>query len=356
MTHSFPQRLHMARTMRGHSMQSLSDLLDGQLSKQAIGKYEKGEAIPRKDNLIALANALELKLDFFDREISVDINPSFRKLDSLSPKHQDKIIELTRDFVERYIQAEHLVGETLPFKEYQKYTCSSLEEAEQNAFKLREDWDLGKDPLHNIVETLEEKGIKVLRINFQEDDFSGLSSPLNNGHAVIVINTKHKIDRQRFTALHELGHLVMNFTEESPKKDIESFCNRFASAMLIPADVAIKELGPSRKNILIPELIIIKGQYGISPQAMMKRAAELGIIKEHRSKRFFQDLKARNLLKEEIGNFNGEEKSSRLNQIILKGVAEDYITSSMAASILNISVSKFRDQLNYEHVNQSSDN
>ena len=356
MNHTFAKRLHMARTMRGHSMQSLSDLLDGKLSKQAISKYENGEALPRKRNLVELAKALNVKLDFFDREASIAINPSFRKMDSLGKKHQDKIVELTRDFVERYIKAEHLVGESLSFNYLKKYNCSSLEQAEDVAIKLRKDWDLGADPLHNIVETLEEKGIKVLRVYVEEDSFSGLSSPIEQDHAVIVINTKHNIDRQRFTALHELAHLVLSFPEELSIKEKEKICNRLAGALLIPKNVAIKELGSRRKMILLPELIIIKGQYGISPQAMMKRAAELSIINKEQTNLFFEDLKQRDLIKKNIGKFNGVENSSRFDQIILKGVAEDYLTSSMASSLLNISAVEFRDRLNYDYATEGSDN
>ena len=356
MPQHFAKRLQMARNMRGLSMQGLADKLNGLISKQAIGKYELGGSLPRKANLLALAQALDVKLDFFDREAFIDINPSFRKLDSLAAKKKKEIIELTRDYVERYLKAEHLVGERLNFDDYQQFPCESLDDAEIIAEKIRAKWNLGHDPLHNIVEILEEKGIKVFQLNYPGNDFFGLSSPIEGGYAVIVINQNDKLDRQRFTALHELAHLVMSFPDRFSDKQIESLCNRFAGAMLMPRDVAFKELGEARKNILLRELIIIKQQYGISPQAMIKRAAELGIIKEHLSKEFFQDLKARDLLKEEIGKFYGLEETSRFKQIIFKGVAEGYLTSSLASSLLNITVSEFRDRLNYDHATEGSHN
>jgi len=354
---TFPERLRVARTMRGHSMQSLSDLLDGKISKQAIGKYENGDAKPRKKNLVALAQALDVKLDFFDRESSVNINPSFRKMDSVSVTKQREIVERTKDYIERYLQAEHLVGDSMTFEDLQKYTCESIEGAEACAEQLRQDWELGFGPIPSLVELLEEKGIKVLLFDFEDKNFAGLSSPIDGDHAVVVINEKSEKDRKRFTAAHELGHLVLKFPEGLSTREKEKICNRFAAAMLIPHDVVKHELGMRRTNILLKELIIIKSQYGISPQSMIVRAEEVGVIKKQVTTDFLNDLKFKGLIDKELGDYSGKEKSSRLEQIVLKGVAENLITSSMASSLLNMSATKFRREVyNFNYVSKDSSN
>ena len=64
--------------------------------------------------------------------------------------------------------------------------------------------------------------------------------------------------RLRFTLLHELGHLFMMIPSSVDKKDIEKFCNRFASALLFPAKAFKRQLGGYRKHITLQELISSK--------------------------------------------------------------------------------------------------
>ncbi len=338
----FAERLRMARVMRGLSMKELVDKLDNKITKQSIGRYEKGEMQPSKDILMSLIDALDLKLDYFDRQISFDIQPEFRKLKKLPKKKQAEVIERTRDFVERYLEAEELVAAEIAF-ESPNYSCNSLEEAEITAHQMRADRDLGEDPLYNIVEMFEDWGIKVYQDHFGTDSISGMSSWIGVDQAVIVINKSHNIDRQRFTALHELGHLVLDISDEVDEKTCERICDRFAGAMLIPASQLKSELGNHRNDIHLKELELIKNQYGISPQALLYRAKDLGIISSYVHSQKMRYIRSMGWHKKNIGVYNGEENSNRLLQILCKGLSEDAITFSKAASLNNMRVAEFRD-------------
>src|SRR5690554_1765832 len=46
-----------------------------------------------------------------------------------------------------------------------------------------------------------------------DDDESGYTFPFNNKHT-IVINGKHREERRRFTALHEIAHIVLGIPSQ----------------------------------------------------------------------------------------------------------------------------------------------
>ncbi|PXF55416.1 MAG: hypothetical protein C4B58_15095 [Deltaproteobacteria bacterium] len=63
-------------------------------------------------------------------------------------------------------------------------------------------------------------------------------------------------------------------------KEQESLANRFAAAFIVPPAVARQELGEHRRSLSFQELGILKRKHGLSMQAWMRRAFDLGIINE----------------------------------------------------------------------------
>lgn len=344
---NFAQRLLMARTMKGWSMQDLANRLEGTMSKSAIAKYENGQRVPGKEKLIALCQVLEVKLDFFSRQKSVRLEPSFRKLDKLPKQKQEEIVERTRDYLERYLETEELTASEQLFKnKIKSFVCDSLDKAESAAELFRQKMKLGDNPLSNIIEQLEDWGIKVFHEELGTDSISGMSSWQNSRESIIVINKSQNIDRQRFTALHEVAHGVLNLSDNLSDREKEKICDRFAGAMLIPASKLIAELGQKRSRIHLKELELIKLQYGISVQALLYRAKELGIITNYMQSFMMRYIKEQFGRYAVIGNYDGIEASNRLLQILCKGIAEDAITTSKAASLYGKSLSSFRKELN----------
>jgi Zn-dependent peptidase ImmA (M78 family) len=331
--------------MKGWSMRELSAQLQGALSKQAIAKYESGAMKPERASMVALCRALDVKLDFFERKSPIQLQPEFRKFQRLPKKKQNQIIDKTKDYLERYLEAEELTASEKYFTNPLNQICTTVEEAEHQADLFREFMNIGNNPFYNIAEQLEEWGIKVYQDDFGTDDISGLADIIDQKIFLIVINEKVNLDRQRFTALHELGHLVLNIPESVSHNTKEAICNRFAGAMLISADQLINEIGTKRSDIHIKELEIIKRQYGISPLATLYRAKDLGIITNYLFTQKIRYIRTFIGHKADIGHFNGEEKSNRLLQILCKGIAEGALTSSKAAALYNMKVARFRDEI-----------
>ena len=206
---------------------------------------------------------------------------------------------------------------------------------------------MGYNALPNVINLLEDLEIKVIEID-APDEFDGFSGWANAGpkskgvYPVIVVNVHYTIERKRLTALHELAHLLLNFSPGLSHRKIERLCYRFAAAMLVPEKTMRQELGNHRSHLSIPELIAIKETYGISIQAIMQRAKDLGIVSDFAFLNFRKWI-SKNRAEEGLGNYIGVEKSSRFEQLLYRAAAEEVISMSKAASLANLKLAEFRE-------------
>lgn len=348
MKNIFAQRLKSARLMAGLSMQELSDLVDKKISKQSISKYEKGVMKPDSELLIKFSKVLNVKPDYFFRPYEIELeNVDFRKKCSLSQKEINSINEKSKDFLERYIEIEEHLGINQCFENpIEKFQIDKLDDIEQAVLELRKVWKLGLNPLSNIFEMLENKGFKIFEIKASKS-FDGLSSIIGNNIPILVINEITDILRRRFTILHELGHILLQLPKDCSKNEIEHYCNYFAGSFLIPKQVLISELGIKRNTVILKELIEIKEYYGISLQALVYRARELNIISEQSAKRFWRFIKSSPERQKEIGlgEYKGKEKSERFNQLLYRAYAEQIISQSKVAELLNTTLPFLKQNL-----------
>lgn len=290
----FAERFKSARLLKGFSLQDLADALDNQLSRQALHRYEKGEVIPDEDKINLLSKVLDVRPDYFFRATNVELGSiEYRKLSKTAQKAVLSIEEKTKDYLSKYLELEEILGISVDFDNTLKNfgTVNSYDDVNRAANQLRNDWGLGNGATYNVVELLEDKNIKVVKLDVDED-FDGLQTFVKyNGIEkipVVAYNLRkaNKPDRIRLTLLHELAHLLLDFGD-LPERRKETLCFQFAGAMLLP-DVTIKaELGDFRNKLSINELGNIKKQYGISMQAIVMRAKDCGIINEHYTKQFF---------------------------------------------------------------------
>lgn len=345
----FSQRLKSARLMNGLSMDGLCEKMNNIVSKQSISKYEKGIMMPDSTILIALSKALNVSVDFFFRPYNVMIEDiEFRKKSKLKTSVLKGIKEKVIDEIERYMEIENLLDMDNSFHiDYRDFIVKDKNDAVTVAGKLRNDWKLGEDAINNITFLLEENGIKVIHLD-TEAEFDGLSGFINKVNPVIIVNKNATAERQRFTALHELGHLLLNFAPDVIDKEKERLCNVFANEMLIPTSEFIRLIGVSRKDISLQELIPIQMQFGISIDALMYKARDTGIITEQRYKGYC-------IKKNSSSDFNAQiketryprEQSRRFLGLVYKAISQEIISISKASSLLNRPVNEIRSSLNF---------
>ena len=228
------ERLKQARLAAGLSLRQLAELA-GPLSATAISRYENGQDLPGSEVLLRLARALEVKVEYFFRPISVEIAcPQFRKHSRLPAKVQTSLQHRIVDVLERYLAVEGAFGPKR-FKPFEMPPAASLVvrdvgDAEAAAEQLRNDWGLGTDPINNLCGTLEDRGVKVLLVKPVEK-FDGFACWANGQIPVVVAPDAPPRARQRLTLAHELGHLLLRLEGDV---DEEKAAYRFAAAFLVP--------------------------------------------------------------------------------------------------------------------------
>lgn len=238
----FGERLKSARRMSGLSLEDLAQRL-GEITKQALNNYEQGKRKPDSAIIIKLAKALGVKPDYFFKESEIALTAfEYRKKARLTKKGKDIIEEKSKEELERYLELENILGITSNFENHLKdFKIRGIEDVEIAAEYLREKWELGLNPIKNLIETLEDHDIRVFQID-AKNEFDGLAG--YSGMIPIIVMNKgiEEIVRRRMTVAHELGHLLLAMQKELTPKEKEKYCFRFAGAFLIPKEVLIYEL------------------------------------------------------------------------------------------------------------------
>lgn len=341
----FSQRLKNARKMRQMSQKALADRLQGVVSASAIEKYEKALMIPSGNVMLELERVLELDPDYFFTPfvVSADLNKfEFRKKSSLGKKKQEAIKMDIIYQLEKYLEIEGITGNAVDFAiRKRKVTCA--DDAKDAAQKLRDKWQLGTDPIAKPIALLESEGVKIIQIE-EDDKFDGVSIMIDGKIALIVLNKKKTEERKRLTLFHELAHLVLNIDESL---DEEKICNVFASEMLLPSEKFQSIFSASRKGITLFELREVQREYGISPEAQMLKANQLGIINDNRYKLFcIRKNQNKRLLDELRLSFYPKEETNRFKRLVFMALAKEQISFSKAASLLGVGVDEIHREFN----------
>ncbi len=349
----FAKRLRQARIKEKLSMDALCEKAKGVVSKQAISKYEAGKMLPSSSNLMAIAEALRVNPDYFFQPFKFDVEEmrfSFRKKSSVKAKDTEALKIRIQEEIEHYLEIEEILGKeatTYNKVETGKVLSSPIDMIEC-AREVRDNWQLGFDPIANVQDMLETNGIKVIPITGLEG-FDGLSGMVNE-HPIVVLGKDIKMaERLRFTALHELGHLLFNqnFADSLSNHDKEKMCHAFASEMLLPSQVINNALAGKAK-LSLNELIFLQEMYGISIDAIMHKLNEMGIVTEKRYKSFYIRKRINDAfcMAVEESRYREELKDTRYTTLVYSALAQQLITVSKAASMLDCPVTMVRDNVN----------
>ena len=279
----FGDRLKLGRKKAGYSLRSLSDALGGEVTAQAIGKYERGEMMPSSGVLIHMARVLGVSLEYLLSEQVEELEAvEFRKLSGTSASDRARVEAEVIDRLQRYIAIEEILeldSGAWKAPRFGNRFLGQEDDGEILAQELRREWKLGIDPIPNMTSLLEDRGIKVLVIPLP-GRVSGLTCLVRrprhrNKVAVIVVNEQVTLERRRFTLAHELGHRLI---DESSPVNHEKASNIFAGAFLVPRDHLVREIGKQRKALGYRELVQLKRMYRVSAAALLVRLKQVGVI------------------------------------------------------------------------------
>lgn len=341
----FHERLRRARKAAGLSMNALG--LEVGVSANAIKKYEHGLNMPTSANLLKLAKALGVRTEYFFRPVKLELEGvEYRKRSNTPKALLKKINGDVIEQAERWTELLDLYPDSVkPIEEFTlPVTLPNKIESEgcieRIANQVRKVWDLGLNPIHDMIDTLESKGIMVISTAVEsKEKFDGLAGTVN-GTPIIVISSHQPGDRQRFTLAHELGHLLLH-SRLGEGMDEEKACNRFAGAFLLPNESIIQHLGRNRQHLELQEAFMLKHEFGISMMGVIFRALQSSIITEGQKLSLNKRFSSNGWRKQEPGKPYPQESTYLFKQLIYRALAEDYIGDSKAAELLGISLSQF---------------
>lgn len=311
-----PERLTQARWLAGETRRTLADKLG--VSPIAIAQWESRTAVPRPDHLDALSKALSVPCTFFGvgrPHARLDASTiHFRHFRQMSTVQRNRAVAHTESVWELCNALEKRVR--FPAVDLPGFTGGELTRATQAdpfdaARSLRQAWGLGNGPISAVVRMIEQHGIIVSMGAFGVDDVATIDafSTTHLPRPAIVLSP-HRADdvfRHRFSAAHELGHLVMH-DECIPGDAVqEREADLFAAEFLTPADQITPALP---KGVTLDSLTAVSQAWGVSVESLLRRAKEVGTASytsHQRAHERYSALRKNGSIKpESIENFPGE--------------------------------------------------
>ena len=343
-------RIRRARVLRGLTQDALAQRL-GDISKQGLSKFEKGDSAPNSTRILQLAKALNVKPEYFFRADAVELAPlEFRKLARMPKYRQEQVAEQMREHLERYVALERCfdTGES-PIQRLapRSLPIANIEEAEVAAQHLRDQLRIGGDAIAHLTELLEEHGIKVALLD-GVDDFDGACAATDDElHVLIALNRNRPGERMRFTAAHELGHWVMAFAPDMLEAQVEHACHRFAGAFLYPADKVMTDFGThKRSRVFAAELLNAKRRYGVSMQVALRRLKDLHLLTDAGYSAMFIEF-SRNGWRTAEPEALRAEQPRRFESLVFRGLAQDLFSPSRAAEFMQCRVDELDPTLSH---------
>ncbi|GGY13209.1 DNA-binding protein [Streptomyces minutiscleroticus] len=292
-----PARLAQARSLIGMTKKRLADELG--VTPAAVSQYETGTNRPRPDLLPRLAEILDVPLTYFlAGRPHARLDPSgahFRSLRSTRAYQRAKAVAFTEQVWELTYALEKRVqlpvvdlpgfagGEVHPGTDLPRDPASA-------ARALRVAWGLGTGPIAHLVRRLEAHGIVVVTPQRDEDlrsvdafSTSRLPRPL----IVLTPNRTDDVYRHRFSAAHELGHLILHGDTNPGDITQEREADTFAAEFLTPRESILPEL-PARMDL--HKLSQLRADWGVSVHSLLYRCRELGLLSDSSASRAYQRL------------------------------------------------------------------
>jgi Zn-dependent peptidase ImmA (M78 family)/DNA-binding XRE family transcriptional regulator len=362
---SLAHHLRRLRRKQGLTQAELADQAD--LSRLAYRNIEAGEASPKVETLLRIAQVLEVRLEELLAPIEVLRQVRFRATKRMNTR-EEILIDVGR-WLRDYAELEELLHERRPFS-LDKIQVAGADRAREAAGLARRKLGLrGDEPVRDLCGLLEAHGVKVLPLPLASDGFFGLSVGRDEGGPAIVVNVWERISVERwiFTAAHELGHLILHLdaydvSRSNEDDDEEQEANRFASQLLMPEAGFEREWNGARGLGLFDRVMKVKRAFRVSYRTVLYRLAEAA-PEEDLWRRFQHEHKRRtgrtltrsdepeaisveaHAAAEPVRLEAAEFVEERLSGLVRAAVEKELISVGRAAEILGIDQKAMRERI-----------
>ncbi len=341
------------------------------LSRMALGKIERGTVVPRARTLAALGKALQVPLGDLVTSVQPLETVRFRAQTRVHARAQ--ILAEVAKWLGAYTQIETDLGALCPFRfETVRTRPGSPVETAQAA---REAIGFGpEEPVRDICGLLEDNGVKLLLLEKKSDSFFGLGVGAGDGGPAVVVNTWERISVERwiFTAVHELGHLLLHpaqYQRDATELPVqaERAADAFASHFLMPEAAFAPEWDETRGHPLLVRVLKVKRIFRVGYKTVLYRLVESGRETsdiwgafqrqhcDHFGKALRKTQEPKGLDKSEFTwnwSRSGEPEGlsrhdfveDRLSRLVRQALEQEHISFGRAAEILGLTREEMRRQ------------
>jgi Zn-dependent peptidase ImmA (M78 family)/transcriptional regulator with XRE-family HTH domain len=291
-----PARLTQARHLAGKTKRDVAEAIG--VTPAAAGQYEAGTR-PRPELIPAMADFLGVPLHFFVAgrpHARLDASAAhFRHLRSTRACQRAKATAFVEQLWELTQALEKRVQ--LPVVDLPGFSGGEVHpgvdlprDPVDAARALRSVWRLGTGPVSHLVRLMETRGIVVTLAPLTDGDVATVdafsTSRLPRPVVVLTRDRSDDVYRHRFTAAHELGHLVLHGDRVPGDSAQEREADAFAAEFLTPRDSLLPEL-PRRLNLTV--LADLQHVWGVV-DSLLYRCREVGLFSESTAARSWQRL------------------------------------------------------------------
>jgi Zn-dependent peptidase ImmA (M78 family)/DNA-binding XRE family transcriptional regulator len=301
-------RVRQARELRGLTQAELAEKV--KRDQSLIAHVENGLKEPSDELLSAIAFKLELPVSFFSKPQETQLPGGSLLWRAHASITRKEATEALRHAEVVFSIGVHLIQRVNPLPVQLSPRSERPEEAARHTrMALKID---ALTPIPRLIRTLERAGVWVLPIPKLEgrDAFSIWAEINGIDIPVMAVSVGQPGDRLRYNIAHELGHLVLHKTlPMKTMSEIEDEANTFAAEFLLPARAMAGELKPP---ITLTSVARLKPKWGVSMQAIIRRAHDLDIITERQYRYLFQQLSAKGWRTAEPQNLSVHVEKPRL--------------------------------------------
>lgn len=218
-------------------------------------------------------------------------------------RYAEIVYELMVRVLESYVEPLHLC--------LQKLADSPVLAAQ----KTRRLTGLAPDqPISHLVHTVEKSGVLVLALPMEFEKIDAFSARVGEPRRpVIAVCRITTGDRVRWTVTHELAHVVLHSERIQLRAEDHREADQFAAEFLLPEVAMRQEL---TAPVTLSSVAVLKPKWGVSMQALVRRAFSLSIISERQYKHLFEEIGANGWRVREPKNLDiPVEKPRALRQI-----------------------------------------
>lgn len=317
---SIGKSIRYYREQKDVSQQWLANAIG--VSKMTVSNFESDKRYPNVEMAKKICKALDItlgKLMAYKDDVEI-AEAVFQSSNKLTKAEKNAILAQVRLNAQMYHDACMCANAEVDESRLPKEKVPMGTDLEKIAVYMREALHLPMSgPVGNLIQTLESNGVFVTIIKQSAiiRSFSSLAAMTTN--VVPIVAVSGGLDRcgRREEMAHALAYLLFSDVNER-------ILNNAVEYFLLPSEDIIRELGRKRKNLCAKEILIIAEKYGVSEQCVVRRAKEEDII----SRKWQGNVQ--NVIVDE----RKAESPTRLLQMVLRAYAEEEISISRAAELL----------------------